>query len=71
MLNRHHYQPTEAQKRELAERSQKLRDDLAARSKARRLEEASRAQVLGMLGVVLGAKPLDNPVIESNFGELA
>lgn len=69
-MNRHHYMPTEAQKQELKDAAKQIKERIAAKRAARLREEASRAQVLGMLSVVIGVKPMDNPLIGSSHGAL-
>lgn len=61
-----HYQPTEAQKKELADALNKIK----AAHAARRGQSARAQPIFDMLGVVIAARPLDNPVIESRYGDL-
>jgi len=62
----YHYQPTEAQKKELAVALDKIR----AAHAARRSQSARAQPIFDMLSVVVAARPLDNPVIESRYGDL-
>lgn len=70
MVNRHHYIPSEAQRLQLEQHAAALKAKTAAARERLRAQSATAAPILGMLAVVIAARPLDNPIIESNFGAL-
>jgi hypothetical protein len=69
-MNRHHYMPTAAQQVELLEAAAALKAKTAlARDRAKRNAIAA-APILGMLSVVIGVKPMDNPFVNTHLGDL-
>ena len=65
-----HYQPSAAQKQELADALDKIKAAHMKRCVQRISDAVSAAPIMDMLAVVVSTSPLDNPVIESNFGAL-
>lgn len=70
MVDRHHYMPTQEQKDELAAAWTELKAKAEAFRARRQAQAAAAAPILEMLSVVRASSPLDNPIIESNFGAL-
>jgi flagellar motor component MotA len=69
-ITRDYYKPTAAQQAELLEAALKLKAKTAeARDRARR-NAAAAAPIFGMLSVVVGVKPMDNPFVNTHIGDL-
>lgn len=70
MVDSSHYMPTQEQRDELKTAAEELKAKFAAARARRAAQSAAAAPILEMLSVVRASSPLDNPIIESNFGAL-